>query len=76
MTSVLTIRIVENEDNDTYPTVPYTLSPLDTCRGGKGFQMQRKQIDTIGNGSKDKKSRKDKKDKKDKKDSEKHHARY
>lgn len=52
---ILTIHISEIS-NDEYNTIPYTSSPLDTFRGGKGYQTQRKKKDAIGNGKTNKKT--------------------
>jgi hypothetical protein len=52
---VLMINISET-GADEYTTIPYTTSPLDTFRGGKGFQAQRKKDNSIGNGKKNKKT--------------------
>ena len=54
---LLTIHISDTE-TDEYNTIPYTTSPLDTFRGGKGFHAQRKQKDAIGDGKKYKKTTK------------------
>ena len=68
---ILSIHIPDTiEDDADTGTIPYTSSPLDTCRGGKGFQVQRKPKDTIGNGNGA--AKKDKKESK----GEKAHARY
>ena len=52
---LLTIHISDTE-TDEYNTIPYTTSPLDTFRGGKGFQTQRKKKDAIGDVKKNKKA--------------------
>jgi len=82
--------ILEDDENndENIGTVPYTSSPLDTYRGGKGFQVSRKSKDMTGDGiakgiangiaKKHKRASSDTKDAKDTKESkrEKTHARY
>jgi hypothetical protein len=54
---ILLISISDRDrDNEECNTIPYTTSPLDTFRGGKGFQAQRKKKDAVGDGKKNKKT--------------------
>jgi hypothetical protein len=56
-TQTLVIRISDSESDD-HVAIPYTNSPLDTCRGGKGKHVKRKEKDSTGDGKKDKKAEK------------------
>ncbi len=53
----LTIHISEHSDEEQ-SYIPYTKSPLDTFRGGKGFQLKRKKKERTGDDKKDKKTEK------------------